>query len=235
MIRAVFFDLYNTLAGFYPPREEIQARACAESGIQVAAEGIRKGYAVADAFMSRQNATSPVRGMDSQQRREFFSEYERLILEGAGVAVSREQAWQIWQRIRQMPYRLTRFDDVLPALDMLKSQGLVLGLISNINQDGRELAESLGLTPYLDFTVTSAEVGSEKPHPPIFLAALARAGTEPHETVHVGDQLTSDVEGARGVGIQPVLLDRDGNHVGYQGCPRIEGLMELPALLATFQ
>ena len=48
----------------------------------------------------------------------------------------------------------------------------------------------------------------------------------------MGDQLTSDIDGARGVGINPVLLDRDGNHNGIRDCPRIESLMELPALLA---
>ena len=80
---------------------------------------------------------------------------------------------------------MARFDDVLPAMDMLKSQALTLGMISNMNRDGGELTEGLGLTPYLDFAVTSGEVGWEKPHAPIFLAALEKAGVEPHEAVHV--------------------------------------------------
>ena len=234
MITAVFFDLYNTLAGFSPSRFEIQSTACADFGIQVTPEGILKGYGLADALMAQENATRPLRERDREGQKEFFTRYQKLILQGAGVEVTGEKAWDIWLRIRQMPYELDRYDDVLPAMDLLKSQGLTLGMISNINRDGDELAESLGLTPYLNFTVTSTEVGAEKPHPPIFLAALHKAGTEPHEAVHVGDQLTSDVEGARGVGINPVLLDRDGNHEDIEGCPRIESLMELPGLLASY-
>ena len=35
MIKAVFFDFYNTLGRFDPPREELQAVACGEFGIQM--------------------------------------------------------------------------------------------------------------------------------------------------------------------------------------------------------
>jgi putative hydrolase of the HAD superfamily len=235
MITAVFFDVYNTLAGFQPSRYEIQSQALADLGIQVTPEGILRGYHLADAFMSEQNATKPMRGLSREERNTFFARYEQRVLRGAGVEVSLEQAAEIWRRIREIPYGLARFDDVLPAFDLLKQQGLVLGMISNINQDGAELAESLGLTPYLDFTVTSMEVGAEKPNPPIFLKALEKANAAPEEAMHVGDQLTSDIEGARNVGINPVLLDRDGNHEGYDDCPRIETLMELPMLLASYQ
>ena len=235
MIKAVFFDLYGTLAGFSPSRYEIQSTACADFGIRVTPEGILSGYALADAYMAQQNADRPLRKLDGDQRNQFFAEYERLVLRGAGVQVSGERAWDIWRRVRQVPYRLTRFDDVHPAMDSLKSQGLTLGLISNINRDSDQLADELGLARYLDFAVTSSDVGVEKPHPPIFLAALDKAGAKPRQVVHVGDQLTSDVEGARGVGINPVLLDRDGNHRDIEGCPRIESLRELPELVASYR
>ena len=234
MIKAVFFDLYGTLAGFSPSRYHIQSEACAHFDIEVTEEGILRGYALADAYMAEQSAVRPLRERDREGRNRFFAEYERLVLQGAGAEVTREEAWEIWRRVRQVPYDLTRFDDVVPTLETLKSQGLTLGLISNINRDGDELAESLGLKPHLDFAVTSVEVGAEKPHPPIFMAALSKAGTEPHEAVHVGDQLTSDIEGARGVGINPVLLDRDGNHGDIQDCPRIESLAELPKLVEAY-
>ena len=231
MIRAVFFDLYGTLAGFQPSRYHIQSAACADFGIEVTPEGILKGYAMADAHMARQNAERPLRDLSSDERRMFFAEYERLVLRGCGVEVSADQALAIWRRVRQVPYDLAPYDDVVPTLDLLRSRSLVLGLISNMNRNGDELAASLGLDGHLDFAVTSGEAGAEKPDPAIFRAALERAGVEPSEAVHVGDQLTSDVDGARGAGIAPILLDRDRNHVGYTGCPRIERLNELPSLL----
>lgn len=233
MIKAVFFDLYGTLAGFSPSRYEIQSSACRDFGIEVTPEGILAGYALADALMASQNSVRPLRVLGTVDRDGFFAEYERKILQGSGVEVDPQQALEIWRRVRTMPYEMARFDDVAPVMDILRLQGLTLGLISNMNQQGDALTESLGLDPYLDFAVTSLDVGAEKPHPPIFRAALARADVGPDEAVHVGDQVSSDVEGARAVGIHPVLIDRDGTRPVFDDCPRIEGLMELPELLAS--
>ena len=231
MIRAVFFDLYGTLAGFQPSRYHIQSVACADFGITVTPDGILRGYAMADEHMARQNAERPLRDLSREERRRFFAEYERLVLRGAGVEVSSEKALEIWRRVRQVPYDLAPYGDAAPTLELLRSRGLSLGLISNMNRGGSELAASLGLADHLDFAITSAETGAEKPDPAMFRAALERARVDPQEAVHVGDQLSSDVDGARRAGIAPVLLDRDRNHPGYKGCPRIESLTELPPLL----
>ena len=235
MIEAVFFDLYGTLAGFSPSRYEVQSAACAEAGIDITAQGVLNGYALADAFMARQNSTKPLRALDSREREVFFAEYERLILSGAGVEVDTTTALDVWRRIQRIPYGMRAFDDVAPALNILKMRGLTLGIVSNMNRRGGDLTDSLGLTPYVDFAVTSLEVGAEKPHPPIFMAALAKAGVEPVAAMHVGDQIESDVEGARAVGINPVLVDRDGTRPRFDHCPRIEGLMELPGILDSFR
>lgn len=234
MIKAIFFDLYNTLAGFRPSRYEVQSAALADFGLTVTPEGILRGYHLADTFMSEQNATKPLRSLNSDERNAFFAEYERRVLSGDGLDVPAEQASQIWRRIREIPYDMAAFDDAPPVLDSLRQQGFTLGLITNINQNGDELATSLGLMEYLDFTVTSGEVGAEKPSPPIFLKALDKAGASPGETIHVGDQLTSDIDGAEGVGINPVLLDRDGNHRDYTEHPRIESLSEFPDVLKAY-
>ncbi|MBI4298558.1 MAG: HAD family hydrolase [Chloroflexi bacterium] len=234
MIKAVFFDMYGTLARFYPPKEELQATACGDFDIQVAQEGIKQGYAVADAYMAQENARLPVRIRSSQAREAFFAEYERLVLQGAGVVVSPEKAKEIWHRLRQLPYDLALYDDVLPALNMLKGLGLTLGMISNTDETGKQLAERLGLAGHLDFAVTSGEVGAEKPHSPIFLAALERAGVEPGEALHVGDQISSDVEGARAVGINAALMDRDGVQRDIQECPRVERLMDVVKLIPGY-
>ncbi len=80
MIKAVFFDMYGTLAGFRPSRYEIQSQACVPFGVQVTQEGITAGYASADAYMAQQNSVSPIRLRSPEEKDRFFSEYERLIL-----------------------------------------------------------------------------------------------------------------------------------------------------------
>lgn len=235
MIKAVFFDLYNTLARFKPSRYELQSQACESFGIDLTPEGVSNGYAIADAYMSEQNALMPIRLLDQDKKDKFFSEYERLILQGSGVEVSIEQSKKIFQKVREIPYGLAIFDDVIPSINQLHIRGLRLGMISNLNRDGDELAKSLGLDGHLDFIVTSVDVGVEKPDPKIFLEALTRAGVTPQESVHVGDQPISDVDGAIRAGIIPILIDRYNNYIDYETCERIENLLELPSMLDKLQ
>jgi putative hydrolase of the HAD superfamily len=83
------------------------------------------------------------------------------------------------------------------------------------------------LADYLDFILTSGEVGSSKPQPKIFLTALQRARVPASEAVHVGDQLDIDIAGARGAGIKPILLDRSDLFPEVTDCPRIHSLSEV--------
>ena len=231
MLKAVFFDLYGTIAGFEPGRFEVQSQACAEFGITLTPEGVLHGYADADAYMSRENAIHHIGRRTPAERNAFFAEYQRRIIKGSGVDVSLETAGTIWRRIQQIPYSLAPFPDAAPTLRILRERGLLTGLISNMDTGGDELVAKLGLAGLFHVAVTSGDVGAAKPDPAIFRAALSKAGVHAHEAIHVGDQLSSDVQGALAVGIRPVLLDRDGNHPGYRRCPRIESLAELPALL----
>jgi len=226
MIKAVFFDFYNTLTSFDPPREELQAAACREFGIEVDRKSIPRGYWFADDFMSRENARSPIHNRSQADELAFWSDYEAIILGKAGVDVSKELALRIFTKARQLDRKLVLFDDALPIIRTLKVRGIVLGLVSNLSRALDGHVKELGLTPYLDFALTSSEIGAEKPHPPIFLAALERAGVAASEAIHVGDQYHSDVIGAKNVGINPLLLDRDGFWEGVNDCPRIRSLGE---------
>ena len=231
MIKAAFFDLYGTLAGFSPSRFEIQSKAVAEFGLTVTEGGVLLGYSAADAFLAEQNVREPLRLLDEAGKERVFVEYERRVLRGSGIEVDSDVALAIWRRVRKVPYEMTIYADVRPALTALRRRGLVLGVISNMNRTGDALAAEVGLTGLVDFVVTSLEVGSEKPYRPIFDAALARAGVSADEAVHVGDQVMSDVEGARMAGVLPVLIDRDGNHPNFVDTIRIEKLGQLARVL----
>ena len=231
MVQAVFFDFYNTLVRFTPPLDEIQQSSCRELGLSVTKRGIRKGYSAADELMNDENAIKHLSDRTEEERRQFFIEYERLVLLGAGLEVSPRLAEQVWQLASMVPKRFDLFDDVEPALELLKARGVIMGVISNLRQDRDQVSKELGLDQYLSFWVTSEEVEATKPHAPIFRAAIEKADVPPGESVHVGDQYKSDVLGARAVGIIPVLLDRDGWRRDVADCARIESLPELDELL----
>ena len=64
--------MYGTLAGFDPPREQIQAQAAEKFGLKVTREGIDAGYHMADEFMTSQNTRNPVRKMNGNEQWAFF-------------------------------------------------------------------------------------------------------------------------------------------------------------------
>ena len=231
MINTIFFDLYGTLAGFSPDKYEIQSKACGKFGYKVTKNGITKGYAIADNLMSEQNQIYPIRNMNSEEKKKFFSEYQKLILSGDKIIISEETATKIWNYIKKIPYDLACYNDVYSSLKILKSKGLKLGLISNMNTDGNKLSLKLGLSNYLDFIITSKDANAEKPHSKIFIKALEKANVPAKNCIHVGDQIISDINGARNAGITPILIDRDNIHNNFKECKRITSLSELLKLI----
>jgi len=231
MIKAVFFDFYNTIARFWPPREETQIVAAREFGLNPDADGLIRGYNEADRYMTEQNSRLHIQKMSPEDRLAFFVEYERRILKGASIDVPLEVERKVWEKVREQRYELALFDDALSTLKELKRRVLTVGLVSNIYRDLDELCSRLGITSYLDFKVTSMSAGAEKPHAKIFLAALAAAKVEASEAIHVGDQYGGDVVGARNVGIRPILLDRDGLNAHHTDVEQIRSLPEVLALV----
>ena len=227
MIKAVCFDLYNTLAHYEPPREELHTDACRELGIEVELKVIAKSLPAADMFWREENSRSPIGKRPDKEKLAVYAEYEVKLLKEAGVEVSYETALQIMARIQQIGFRFEIYGDSLPALELVKNHGLITGLISNIGEDIEQTCQDLGLQPYLDFKVTSFEVGYDKPRPEIFLAALEKAQVKPEEALYVGDQYDLDVVGAHGVGMKAVLLDRSDYFTETTDCPRIHSLTEI--------
>ena len=120
---------------------------------------------------------------------------------------------------------------ILMRFANFENQGLILGLISNIEHDMSKIFVALGLTSLLDVMVTSQDSGFNKPHPEIFQEALRKAGVQPSEALYIGDQYQVDVVGANQVGMKGILLDRNGYFKEITGCPRIRSLTEVTEYL----
>ena len=227
MIKAVFFDFYNTLATHHPPREELYVNICRDLGIEVEARALFTSLAAADIFYRNENSRSPIDKKTPDEKINFYIEYATMILKGAGVEISRDTALQILAKLREQKWEFRVHDDTLPTLEVLKNRGLILGLISNVVEDMESTYTELGLQPYLNFKVTSAEVGCDKPNPEIFQAALQKAQVKPEEVIYTGDQYDIDIVGARGVGMKALLIDRNDYFPDITDCPRIRSLAEV--------
>ena len=232
-IKLITFDFYNTLGRFNPSREQIQIEACRPFGLELTPAGISSGYRMADAFMAKEVASKPLRDRSRDEVRAFFTEYERIILQGNGIEVSREITRQIMRSVRSMSHGFELYEDVLESLEILKMKGLTLGMISNNEQTSQNFMAELGLQNHLDFAITSSDVGTVKPHSPIFIEALNKANVNPYEGVYVGDQYETDIKGALRVGMEAILIDRDGLTESSEDYPVISGLHEVYKAIET--
>ena len=122
----------------------------------------------------------------------------------------------------------TPFEEVPATLRRLRSHPARPRLVvaSNWDVSLHEALERTGLSALVDGAVCSAEVGTAKPAPEVFERALAIAGVPAGEALHVGDDLEADVEGAHAIGIEPVLVLREGG-AGPPGVRTIRTLAEL--------
>ncbi len=226
MIKAVFFDFYHTLVRYEPPREELEAEALKEFGIDVSPEVFRRPLVTADEFIYQEIARRPLGQRSQEEKMALYAQYQGIVLREAGIEADQKLILTLLGKMQQLDMKLVLFDDVAPALADLKSKGLILGLISNVEHDITPTLNELGLPSWLGIVVTS-DCGFNKPQPEIFREALRRAGVQPSEAVYVGDQYQVDVIGANGAGMKGVLLDRHGYFEEITGCPRIQTLTEV--------
>ena len=227
MIRAAFFDLYQTLVCYEPPREELQARALQEFGIEVSPEVLRHPIVIADEFIYQEITRTPLSQLSTEDKTALYARYQGIVLKEAGIKANEQLILGLLGKMRQFDMKLVLFDDVMPVLTDLKGRGLILGLISNVDLDITSLLNELGLKSLLQVVVTSQDVGFNKPQPEIFQEALKRAGVQAAEAIYIGDQYQIDVVGAKKAGMEGVLLDRGGYFVEINDCPRIQSLTQL--------
>jgi putative hydrolase of the HAD superfamily len=224
MIKGVFFDWGFTLAHPEPDRD-IQFRQCAqELGVVLPLNGLLKAVHEADNQVPK---GAPPRYSEDKDKAPFLKWWDVLLSYISGD-IPENTKLEITKlagaRVKIAKWVL--YDDVLPTLERLREQGLIIGLISNISMD------RAGLERYLDFTITAKDVGAGKPEAVIFSTALKKADLAASEVIYVGDQYQIDVLGANRAGIKAILIDRYNLVSPIEGCPCINNLSELPDYLS---
>ena len=231
MIKAVFFDLYHTLVGYKPTQEVLEARALKSLGINISPEALRRPLIAADEFIYNEIARRPLSYRSREEKMALYTRYQEKVLKEAGIKNDEKLVLGLLGKMQRTKMNLVLFDDVAPVLTDLKEKGLILGLISNVEQDMTETLTRLGLPTWLEIVVTSQDTGFNKPRPEIFREALLQAVVKPSEAIYIGDQYQVDVLGARGAGMRGILIDRGDYYQDITDCPRIKSLKEVAGYL----
>lgn len=97
-------------------------------------------------------------------------------------------------------------EGAVDAINAVRDAGIATALVCDVGftpaRFVREFLESHDIN--LDHYFFSDEVGTPKPFPPIFQAALKATGARPQEAVHIGDLRRTDIAGARLAGMGSV-------------------------------
>jgi FMN phosphatase YigB (HAD superfamily) len=213
-IRAIVFDLFDTLVDLYTerlPQLEYRGVSIPASARALHATLPRRCGVDFDTFA----------GELAEADREFrISHYNK------GIELPSEL------RFARVCERLGLSDERLPGLLAEVHMGLLreqvamplhhLGLMTSLGERARlglcsnfshastahAILEDYGLDVYLSAIVISEDVGIRKPRDEIFKEVLSQLGVEAEETLHVGDSLVADIAGAAAMGIRSAWLTR---------------------------
>ena len=143
-----------------------------------------------------------------------------------------EELGELFPKIRRTKNYV--YDETYPVLKALKGKFKLL-LLTNGSPDLQQekLAGVPELPTYFDHVLISGTFGRGKPDPGLFQHALDLLGVTNHETIMVGDKLTTDIAGANRTGITSVWLNRKDIERDHQIVPdyEIKRLREIHALL----
>lgn len=198
-IRALTLDLDDTLWPIAPAiaRAEIALRAWLREHAPATAAAFD-----IPALRARRDEVSRARPDIAHDFSAVRRESLRLALRDAGD--DEALAGPAFDHFFAIRHELEFYPEVVDAIDRL-ARRFPLFALSNGNAD---IARTT-LGPLFSGAISAREFGVGKPDPRIFLEACRRLGCEPHEVLHVGDDLELDVRGARAAGLQTYWLCRE--------------------------
>ena len=226
-VDTILFDLDDTLFAYAP---------CNEAGLDAAHRALRATVDVdADRFRASHDQARgafgrELAGQAASHNRVLF--FKRMVATLAGrdepaTVLAMHQAY--WDAFYDAMQPAPGAHELLDAL----ARTYKLALVSNHVTEAQ-----LGKVRRLDFVrhfpviVTSEEIGTEKPDPAVFQAALDRLQTSPARAMMIGDSVSGDVRGALALGLTAVHTTQfTGDAPCAEAHHTIDALDQLRALL----
>ena len=197
MIKAVIFDIDNTMYSFDAAHKTAMAALCAYT---------EKNFGM-DAAETKELAAKCMDIITERLGDNCAAIHNRLLrfqcfLEQIGSADYRKamEMYHIyWDTLLDV---MEPEKGLVPLLERLKEKGIRIGIGSDMTAYIQyKKLEKIGALEYLDFLVTSEEAGTEKPTPQFFELCVKKAGCMPGECVFIGDNLRKDVAGSADFGM----------------------------------
>jgi len=220
MAKVVIFDLYGTLItskGLQESKDEALSQILLEAGHEV----YYQEMAATRQFVS---FIDYPRGRANTAKEYYAKVLERLEIQPNSTLVD-TLADKDLELEKTMLY-----PDVASTVHVLKSRGVKTSIVTTIARWRFEplLKEN---NVHIDYICTASESQAVKPDPRSFTAVIHKFGIPAQQAIMVGDDVKTDVEPAKKLGLKTVLLCR-GQRVECKTADHvISSLRELPDLL----
>ncbi|MDD4353076.1 MAG: TIGR02253 family HAD-type hydrolase [Candidatus Nanoarchaeia archaeon] len=190
MIKAVLFDLDNTLIDFVKMKLE-----CSKESV--------KAMIKAGLEMDEETAYNKLLELYYETSLEDHLIFQHFLKKNTGKVDYKILSAAIVAYKKIVNGLLIPYEGVYDTLKKLKSKGLILGVVT----DARKLnawirLTSAGLSNYFEIVLTLGDSKYKKPHKRPFIKAARQLKLKPEEIIFVGDNPQRDIKGAKKVGMK---------------------------------
>ena len=213
MIRAICFDFDGTLAQFSGDFTALQTRF-----------GLELGLTETEVRRLEQHRVQ----LERQDGRVTFYGTVRAAFDEAGLTAPDDLEQIAEDTVAHYCSQMKLLPSALEVLELCQAHNLPLALITNGTSDmQRKAVRAVEIESCFKRILVSgdADVAVRKPNPRIFELACRALGTEPGETLMVGDNPGADIQGALGYGMQAVYLGSEPG-AGYETLRNIKAFGE---------
>ena len=224
--KAVFFDVGGTLISVHPSVGAVYAKHARDFGFTGTVDELNKGFRLQWKKIGGIESLGNKSGVEEEKK--FWKALVHQVFKPLGGLERFDKYFELIFEVFVDSSNWKIHEDVIESkiFQKLKERKVILGVISNWDSRLFSTLENLKLADNFEFILPSAVVGSAKPDKKIFEEALRLSGVKPHEACHIGDEIKTDIDGARNIGIHAILLDRE-NRYDDSFKPKIRSFMEL--------
>lgn len=216
--KLITFDCTNTLLHFKYPVADKYLQTAESLGVPIGQFDKNLMKANFRKFFKELNQTHPNYGRNSISYQEWWKQlvinvfmnstdkpFDQKLLEPVALQLIKQY------NTRECWGKFEKTDELITAM---KDAGKVVGVISNFDPRLHDLLHDLDLSMF-DFVATSYEAGVEKPNPEIFDYARKLSGINclPSESLHIGNELEKDYDGARNASWSAILINSEAADV----------------------
>ena len=207
--KTVIFDFGDTLASTIPTFPDRIKIALRNLGFEISDEKFYDAYLFADYQIYKKYISSGTIDSNTCQNIAFDTLSDRLKID----ASKGELRHVVKQKLNEIGFKRVLLEHAGDLLELLKSKGFQLAIISNNDGYTREKCRELGIEQYFEAVVDSTKVGMVKPDSNIYRYTLDQLNVDADQAVHIGDLYGADVLGGINSGLDVIWYNhRNGEN-----------------------